>query len=178
MHRLTGTHCELSILQRALVTGDVTHLHSQTYNTTLAGTPGCPDEQTARSRGDILPAWCQTPPWLPFLPCSSQLCMSSDMLATACLYSSPRTSRCLPMFLNWCWLGCKKQDGCEDKKNHGNLNFTPSLKIPSSSSWMPQSTVCKVPGFCTAVALDVGKPQEPNTPLVTLQCWALAGSCS
>lgn len=96
--------------------------------------------------------------------------MSSDMLATACLYSSPRTSRCLPMFLNWCWPGCKKQDGCEDKKNHGNLNFTPSLKIPSSSSWMPQSTVCKVPGFCTAVALDVGKPQEPNTPLVTLQC--------
>lgn len=84
--------------------------------------------------------------------------MSADLLAIACFYSSPRTSQCLPMFLNWYWLGCEKQDGCEGKKNHGNLNFTPSLKIPSSSSWMPQHTICKVPGFYTALALCLGKP--------------------
>lgn len=113
---------------------------------------------SGRGRGDILHAWCQTPPWLPLLPWSWQLCMSADMLATACLYSSPRTSRCLPMFLNRCWLSCKKQEGCEGKRNHGNLNFTPSLKIPSSSSWMPQHTICKVPGFYIAVAMCLGKP--------------------
>lgn len=52
----------------------------------------------------------------------------------------------------------QKQRWMWDRKNHGNLNFTPSLKIPSSCSWMPQHTVCKVPGFYTAVAKHLGKP--------------------
>lgn len=51
-----GPAVDCPSLQRALVTGDLTHLHSQTYSTTLAGSTGRPDEQTARSRGDILPA--------------------------------------------------------------------------------------------------------------------------
>lgn len=84
------------------------------------------------------------------------------------------------MFLNWCWLGCKKQDGCEDKKNHENLNFTPSLKITSSSSWMPQRTVCKVPGFYTQQWQRVwgSLAREPNTSLVTLQRWTVVVICS
>lgn len=97
------------------------HQLPKTYHTPLS--------KAAVVGGGTLYAWYQVPPQLPLLSRSWKLRMTSDMLATACLYSSPWTSHCLPMFWNWRWLGCKKRWMC-DKKNHGNLSFTPSLKIP------------------------------------------------
>lgn len=130
---------------------------------------GCP------GTGSTLCACCQSPPWLPLLTWSWKLCMSSDMFATACLYSSPRRSRCLPMFLNWWWLGYKKLNGFEIRRIKRI-----SISLQASKFHHP-AVGCHKAEYVESQDLTqqwqriLGSlAKEPNTCLETLQHWAVA----
>lgn len=155
-----------SALQRALGTRDFTHVQSQMHRANLLpGTTDCPDRPHSTEQGCLLGAGVTScVPGARLLlgcPCcpgpDSFACLQTCLQQPVYIHPHEHLGAC-QCFQTGAGSVAKKQDGCEDKKNHGNLNFTPSLKIPSSSSWMPPHTVCKVPGLYTAVAVCLGKP--------------------